>query len=233
MLAPRLSLFNVFARVYDALTDQDPWRAQILTMLGHVDARRPGLRVLDLGCGPGVSAFALGGLLGSDARVWGVDNAAAMIERARRHQARRYPHLTGVCFLHADACALPFADGAFDLAVGHSFLYLVPDPAGVLREARRLLAPGGALVLMEPRARGSLAAAAWRSRRHARALVAAPLATLRFVASMVAWRVVSQLKGRLSPARVEPLVRAAGFANVAFAPTLGGLGMHVVARVDP
>ena len=53
-------LFNVVALGYDVMTRQDLWRDQIARTLDFVDAGRAGLRVLDLGCGPGVSAFALG-----------------------------------------------------------------------------------------------------------------------------------------------------------------------------
>lgn len=238
MAASRLSIFNLFARIYDFLTDQDFWRAQIRRTLDHVDTSGGGrsdpkaFRVLDLGCGPGVSSFALAECLGPEGVVIGIDNAEKMVHRARRHHQAAFPELTGVSFEHADAQQLPFPDGAFDLAIGHSFLYLVPEKARVLREARRVLAPGASLVLMEPRAGVSLLGASLRSMKHAGALARSPGGTLRFLVSMVAWRIVALASGRLSPELVEPMVLAAGFDRVACVPTLGGLGLHIVARVD-
>ena len=45
-----------------------------------------------------------------------------------------------------DAEALPFPDGSFDLVVGHAFLHHLPEPAAALREAHRVLVPGGAVL---------------------------------------------------------------------------------------
>ena len=57
-----------------------------------------------------------------------------------------------------------------------------------------------------------------------------PLASSRFVSSMVLWRLVSGVKGRLSVPLLEQLFSEAGFAELRCVPTLGGLGWHVVAR---
>ncbi|HEX9377734.1 MAG TPA: class I SAM-dependent methyltransferase [Actinomycetota bacterium] len=46
-----------------------------------------------------------------------------------------------------DAESLPYGDGEFDLVVGHAFLHHLPDPAAALREMRRVLRPGGAVLL--------------------------------------------------------------------------------------
>jgi SAM-dependent methyltransferase len=55
----------------------------------------------------------------------------------------------------ADAEALPFDDGTFDLVVGHAVLHHLPSPAAALREAHRVLAPGGSLFIAgEPTRRG-------------------------------------------------------------------------------
>jgi len=92
-----------------------------------------GMRLVDLASGPGdlVAAAARRG-----ADVLGCDFSEAMLAVARR----RHP---GLAFRHADAQALPFADGSFD-AVTMAFLVghlSAPDRA--LAEARRVLAPGG------------------------------------------------------------------------------------------
>ena len=132
----RRLLFGLGAQAYDLLTGQALWRAQILRLLDHTPPAPGPLRVLDLGTGPGVSAFALAEAL-PDSVVTGVDLSPRMIARARAHHAQTFPHLRDVDFLVADAAALPFAPASFDLVTGHSFLYLLPDPVAVLREARR------------------------------------------------------------------------------------------------
>ncbi|HEU5003991.1 MAG TPA: methyltransferase domain-containing protein [Actinomycetota bacterium] len=94
----------------------------------------PGMRVLDAGTGTGLVADALaaaGGL-----RVVGVDRSAAMLAHRR---AARPP---GV---QADALRLPFADGSFDAWVGAFLLNHLP-PEQPLREAARVLRPGGAVL---------------------------------------------------------------------------------------
>jgi SAM-dependent methyltransferase len=91
-----------------------------------------GRRTLDLGCGEGrVGAE----LERRGHRVIGVDSSPAMVALAReRHEA-----------LVGDACALPFEDGAFDLVVAYMSVMNLDDPEGGIREAARVLEPGGRL----------------------------------------------------------------------------------------
>lgn len=84
-----------------------------------------GARVLDVGCGTGWLGRTL---VDHGWRVSGVDLSQRMLARA--HQ--RFPVVCG------DAARLPFRDGAFDAAVVSAVLDFVPDPALVLREARRV-----------------------------------------------------------------------------------------------
>ena len=139
------------ARLYAWLTDHHLWREHLAEVVRGPDL--VGARVLDVGCGPGDGALVLGRLVGPGGRVTGVDLSTAMVEIARHRVARRAPELRArVALQEADAADLPFADASFDVTIGHSFLYLVADPAAVLRELTRVLAPGGRLVLLEPRA---------------------------------------------------------------------------------
>jgi len=236
MSSPRLAgalarqlMFGVGAHAYDVLTGQPIWRAQILRLLDHVPPHDGPLRVLDLGTGPGVSAFTLAAALPAGSTVTGVDLSARMIARARRHHEQAFSHLGGVDFLVADASRLPFAASTFDLVTGHSFLYLLPDPAAVLREARRVLRPGGTAVFMEPAQAGSLLGAARAVADPLGALRDDPLGATRFATSMALWRLVSGAHGRMSHERVATLFAAAGFPEVVAHPTLGGLGLHCVA----
>ncbi len=221
-------LFNTTSAAYDALTGQDVWRSHVARVLDHVPDSTKLRRVLDVGCGPGVSAFGLAQLL-PDATIDGLDLAEKMIARAKAHHTHSYPALSNVKFHVGDATRLSWPDETFDLIVGHSFLYLVPDPATVLAEARRALTPGGTLVLLEPNRTGSL------RRAHISDFGLdltdhTPLDVARFRLSMVAWRVVSGNVGRLDPAVVVGWLARAGFDECHTAPTLGGLGMHCVGR---
>jgi SAM-dependent methyltransferase len=96
-------------------------------------------RILDAGCGPGGN----GAWLASYGRVIGVDLAREALEFVR---ARR-PATTPV---QASAERLPFADGAFDVAVGVTLLYTVRDDVAALGELARVLRTGGAVLLLEP-----------------------------------------------------------------------------------
>jgi len=101
-----------------------------------------GRRVLDAaaGAGEGSALLATAG-----ARVVGIDVDRAVVVRA----ARAHP---GVRFLVMDAARLAFAAGAFDLVVSQDTLEHVEDDRGAVREACRVLAPGGRFVVFTPRA---------------------------------------------------------------------------------
>jgi SAM-dependent methyltransferase len=87
-------------------------------------------RILDVGTGTGQAALHLGGRFPA-ATVEGVDASPAMIEIARAK-----PEAAAISFAVGDGGALPYPDGAFDLAVS---LLVQPFP----HEVRRVLAPGG------------------------------------------------------------------------------------------
>ncbi len=92
----------------------------------------PGRSTLDLGCGEGRVGVVLERL---GHRVVGIDSSPRMVELAReRHQA-----------VVADATALPFEDGAFDLVVAYMSLMNMDDLDAAVREASRVLEPGSRL----------------------------------------------------------------------------------------
>lgn len=100
--------------------------------------------VLELGVGSGLNlAFYDAARV---ARVTGIDPAGALLARARpRAEAAPVP----VALVAAPAEALPFADRAFDSAVITYSLCSVDEPARALAEVRRVLRPGGELILVE------------------------------------------------------------------------------------
>jgi len=97
----------------------------------------PGRRTLDLGCGEGRLSRDLKAL-GHD--IVGVDVSPTMLEAAREADPQIETHL-------ADAAALPFSNAAFDCVVAFMSLQDVDDLGGAVREAARILQPGGHLCL--------------------------------------------------------------------------------------
>jgi SAM-dependent methyltransferase len=94
-----------------------------------------GRSVLDVACGPG---FVAAGAAERGARVRGLDFSAAMLGVARAlHPA--------IAFDQGDAEALPHPNGAFDAVVSNFGIHHVPRPILALREAHRVLRPGGSL----------------------------------------------------------------------------------------
>ncbi|HWE30215.1 MAG TPA: methyltransferase domain-containing protein [Polyangia bacterium] len=100
---------------------------------------RAGERLLEIGCGEGAN---LHHLRDDGALRFGVDFSSEKASFAR--------NATGAATVTADGALLPFADGGFDAVLIRDVLHHVPAPAAVLAEARRVLAPGGRLVLVEP-----------------------------------------------------------------------------------
>jgi len=107
---------------------------------------RPGMRVLDIGCGAGDAAFVAAGLVGPDGSVLGVDRSPDALARARLRAEQR--GLTQVQFIEGDIHD-PAPGGPFDAIVERGALWLVPDPAAVLRQQATVLRPGGLVVPIE------------------------------------------------------------------------------------
>jgi arsenite methyltransferase len=107
----------------------------------------PGDAVLDIGCGAGVDSLVAAHLVGAGGRVVGLDVTPAMIERSRAHQARL--GLANVTFQVGDAEALPFPDNDFDAVISNGVFNLTLDKEKALKEAHRVLKPGGRLRLAD------------------------------------------------------------------------------------
>jgi SAM-dependent methyltransferase len=94
---------------------------------------RPGIRLLDVACGPGATSAAA---VTAGAHVTGVDFSPAMIDVARKSCPEADFHV-------ADAEELPFADAAFDAVVANFGIHHVEYPERAIAQARRVLVPGG------------------------------------------------------------------------------------------
>jgi ubiquinone/menaquinone biosynthesis C-methylase UbiE len=112
----------------------------------HATNPRP-FTVLDIGCGTGTLAGVLAGSAWP-VTVVGIDYSAAMCLEASG-KADRAGASAAARFVAGDSEHLPFADGAFNIVTCSNSFHHYPNQAAVVREMRRVLAPGGWLVLID------------------------------------------------------------------------------------
>ncbi|MEO1008113.1 MAG: bifunctional demethylmenaquinone methyltransferase/2-methoxy-6-polyprenyl-1,4-benzoquinol methylase UbiE [Planctomycetota bacterium] len=135
--------YDLNNRVHSLLLDQR-WRRHAV----KTAAVRTGDVVVDVACGTGdlTEAFAAT----PAARVIGVDFTFAMLERARRRQRSLAGAMSGkIAYVEGDAMRLPLADACCDVVSIAFGLRNVQEPARALAEFRRVLRPGGRLVILE------------------------------------------------------------------------------------
>jgi SAM-dependent methyltransferase len=106
-----------------------------------------GMRVLDIGCGPGAVSFMLAQKVGESGRVLGVDHDPGMLDLARTQLRQR--NLSNVNFIEGDFERLPSEQGLFDAVVGRRVLMYQPDAAHAIRQLTRVLRPGGLALFHE------------------------------------------------------------------------------------
>lgn len=106
----------------------------------------PKLRVADLGCGTGRLAIEIASWADW---VVGVDRDVEALKRARRRSKHR--GVANVRWRDGDLEHLPLADASVDLALMSQILHCLEDPAAALSEARRILAPGGRILVLDLR----------------------------------------------------------------------------------
>ncbi len=135
--------WDLAAHDYEAL-----WQAQLSpaqTRLLSFASLQQGERVLDVACGTGLVTFPAAEAVGAQGHVTGIDISGEMIEAAKRAADRR--GLSNVCLTRMDAEALDLPDASFDVVMCALGLMYVPDPAQAVREMRRVLRPGGRMVI--------------------------------------------------------------------------------------
>ena len=124
-----------------------PWISPGTAGLRRVRENRPGALVLDLGCGKGRFARRLER---AGARVVGFDLSSRMLAEA-----------DGLDRVRGSARALPFGDGTFDAVVAVEVFEHVEDVAVAIAEARRVLKPGGRLIVVDKNAASLNAQRPW------------------------------------------------------------------------
>jgi SAM-dependent methyltransferase len=149
--------WNERAAGWDTMSDERPdeRRQELERVIAALDARA-GTRLLDAGCGTGQWAI---GLARAGCDVTGVDLAPEMLRRARANADR-----AGVAieWREGDIGNLADPDASFDAVQCRCALQFSPVPAGVLREFRRVLRPGGRLFVAVPGALSPIYDGAWR-----------------------------------------------------------------------
>lgn len=116
------------------------WRTAANSAAYLIGELRPGMAVLDIGCGPGTITADLAALV-APGRVTAVDITDDILGQAAEVAAER--GLDNVEFTTADVHALDFPDDSFDVVHAHQVLQHVGDPVQALREMRRVCRPGG------------------------------------------------------------------------------------------
>jgi ubiquinone/menaquinone biosynthesis C-methylase UbiE len=210
-------IFNSAAWLYDWMTANSVWQESCAYLLDPLLDGPEGGLVLDLGIGPGVSALSMG-VSRPRARFVGLDLSYLMLKQARAGRERAGWAARRLMLVQADADHLPLADGSFDAAAAHSFLYLLPDHHAALVEAHRVVRLGGLAAFMEPNA--DRADWGWLLRQRSG----------RLLFSFGLWRFYNWLHGRFSPASLTAAFERAGFSEVDIENALGGFGIYGWAR---
>ena len=150
----------------------------------------PGQIVLDLGSGGGIDVLLSARRVGPTGKVYGLDMTDEMLALARENQ--RKAGATNVEFLHGTIEAIPLPSNSVDVIISNCVINLSSNKDAVLREAFRVLKPGGRLAVSDVVVRGDVPADIRRS--------------------MELW--VGCIAGAMTDSDYEAKLKAAGFADV-------------------
>jgi demethylmenaquinone methyltransferase/2-methoxy-6-polyprenyl-1,4-benzoquinol methylase len=122
------------------------WRRQLVRAV----ARRQPQRVLDLATGSGDVAFAISKHLPASVLITGMDFCQPMLDQAvRKQENAHHPQFGNITFTRGDALSLPSPDESYDVVTIAFGLRNLGDRDRGLREMRRVLKPGGSLIVLE------------------------------------------------------------------------------------
>jgi SAM-dependent methyltransferase len=156
---------------------------------------REGETVLDLGSGGGIDVLLSAKRVGPSGRVYGLDMTDDMLALARENQ--RQAGAVNVEFLKGEIEDIPLPDNSVDVVISNCVINLSADKSRVLREAFRVLRPGGRLAVSDVVVRGEVPASVRQS--------------------MLLW--VGCIAGALEESDYTAKLVAAGFVDVNFEPT--------------
>lgn len=138
--------WNLYSRCYDSVFHLLPYRELLSHAFEALDLR-PGMTLLDAGCGTGNFESFIAEKTAPSIRVEAIDFSPGMLAVAERKCAG----LDYVRFTKGDLNdTLPYADGTFDRIVSINVLYAMSDADRTMRELIRVLTPGGVLVVTSP-----------------------------------------------------------------------------------
>jgi len=186
--------------LYDALTASTVPEAALLASLGCGNPTAladlsEGEVVLDLGSGGGIDVLLSGKRVGPTGKAYGLDMTDDMLALARRNAAEA--GATNVEFLKGDIERIPLPDASVDVIISNCVINLSADKGQVLREAFRVLKPGGRFAVSDVVVRGEVPPEIRRS--------------------MELW--VGCVAGALEEREFEALLREAGFQDPTLEPT--------------
>ena len=155
----------------------------------------PGQTVLDLGSGGGIDVLLSARRVGPTGKAYGLDMTDDMLALARENQ--RQSGATNVEFLKGEIENIPLPDNSVDVIISNCVINLSADKDRVLREAFRVLCPGGRFAVSDVVTRGEVPDAVRRS--------------------MLLW--VGCIAGALEENDYRHRLEAAGFTNIGLEPT--------------
>jgi ubiquinone/menaquinone biosynthesis C-methylase UbiE len=186
--------------LYDAVTASSLPEAAVLASLGcgnptALAELREGDVVLDLGSGGGIDVLLSAKRVGPTGKAYGLDMTDEMLALARRNAADAGAE--NVEFLKGDIESIPLPDASVDVIISNCVINLSADKREVLREAFRVLKPGGRFAVSDVVVRGEVPPEVRRS--------------------MELW--VGCVAGALEEREFEALLREAGFENPSLEPS--------------
>lgn len=138
--------WDLYSHYYDSVYHLMPYRKLLWDSYDALDLK-PGMRVLDAGCGTGNFEAFIAQKNPPAIQIQAVDFSQSMLARARA----KCTGLDSADFVWADLDKrLPFPDNSFDRIVSINVLYTLPDRDHTMRELMRVLRPGGRMVLTSP-----------------------------------------------------------------------------------
>ena len=190
----------ITADLYEAAQVQDLPQEAILASLGcgnptALAALGPGETVLDLGSGGGIDVLLSARRVGPSGKVYGLDMTDEMLELARANQQRA--GVSNVEFLRGEIENIPLPDASVDVIISNCVINLSSDKDAVLRQAFRVLKPGGRFAVSDVVVRGEVPAEVRRN--------------------MELW--AGCIAGALEENDYLAKLRAAGFADPSIEPT--------------
>ena len=190
----------ITSNLYDATQVQQIPEQAMLASLGcgnptALAQLNPGETVLDLGSGGGIDVLLSGRRVGPSGKVYGLDMTDEMLALANENKSRAGAE--NVEFLKGEMESIPLPDNTVDVIISNCVINLSADKDRVLREAFRVLKPGGRLAVSDVVTRGKMAS--------------------EVRGSVLAW--VGCIAGALEESEYLSKLSAAGFEQIEIEPT--------------